>query len=74
MSIRGWIHFLYNHIGYMTPSSSIEQTEYYRYVIDIDFYNSSGEIKITRNIEVVFMNGKKNSRQVHCTHTKLTPF
>ena len=48
----------------MTPSSSIEQTEYYRYVIDIDFYNSSGEIKITRNIEVVFMNGKKNSRQV----------
>ena len=58
--VNSWVDsFQYNHIGCMTPSSSIEQTEYYCYVIDIDFYNSSGEMKIARNIEVVFMNGKK---------------
>jgi len=58
----------------MTPSSSIEQTEYYRYVIDIDFYNSSGEMKIARNIEVVFMNRKKELKANILHPYQLTPF
>jgi len=46
-------------MGGTVVSSSITQTEYYSYKLSLDLYNSSGETKIMRNIEVVFMNGKK---------------
>jgi hypothetical protein len=50
--------FTYNNKGCMAPSSSIEQTQYYGYKLSMDLYNSSGEIKIMRNIKILFTNGK----------------
>lgn len=50
--------FQYNNNGYMTPSTTIEQTEYYSYELETDFYNSSADTKIMRNVEIVFMDGK----------------
>lgn len=48
--------FTYNDHGSMTPSTSIEQTECYDYNLSIDLYNSSGETKIMRDINIVFAN------------------
>lgn len=45
--------------GFMTPSLSIEQTEYYSYVLELDLYNSSGETKIMRNTEILFIANKE---------------
>lgn len=57
--ISGWKDtFQYNNQGYMTPSSTIEQTEYYSYELETDLYNSSADTKIMRNVEIVFMDGK----------------
>lgn len=50
--------FKYNDMGVMIPSKSKEQTEYYHYNLTLDLYNSSGETKIMRNIEVVFSDRK----------------
>lgn len=50
--------FMYNKTGSIIDSHSIEQTEYYTYDYSIDLYNSSGETKIMRNIEITFTNGK----------------
>ena len=67
LSQRGKIHiyvtsfmdeFKYNKIGCMVPSSSIAQTESYRYKLVLDLYNSSGETKILRNLTIVFSDGK----------------
>ena len=43
----------------MVPSESLEQTEYYGYVLELELYNSSSEPKIMRNIELLFLNGKR---------------
>lgn len=48
--------------GCMAPSFCVEQTQYYNYTLDIDLYNSSGEMKIMRNIEVVFSDGCSDIR------------
>ena len=57
--ISGWNDvFQYNNNGEMTPSSSIEQTVYYRYELETDLYNSSADTKIMRNVEIIFMYGK----------------
>ena len=54
--ISGWNDvFQYNNNGEMTPSSSIEQTVYYRYELETDLYNSSADTKIMRNVEIIFM-------------------
>lgn len=55
--------FKYNNIGTMAPSSSIEQTESYNYELSLDLYNNSGEMKIMRNIKVVFSNSKNELYQ-----------
>lgn len=49
----------YNKSGLLVKSSSIEQTENYLYELSMDLYNSSGNTKIMRNIEIVF--AKDNS-------------
>jgi len=57
--ISGWKDtFQYNKIGCMSPSTTIEQTEYYSYELETDLYNSSADTKIMRNVEIVFMDGK----------------
>ncbi len=48
--------FEYNETGCTTLSSSIEQTEDYSYNVSFDLYNSSGETKIMRNIEILPVN------------------
>lgn len=59
--------FEYNETGCMTLSSSIEQTEDYSYNVSFDLYNSSGETKIMRNIEIIFSNGKE---ELYCSIPK----
>lgn len=54
--------FIYNDMGCMVPSSSAEQTECYSFKTSLEVYNSSGESKIMRNIEIVFSDGKKDVR------------
>ena len=57
--ISSWIDkFEYNKVGYMTPSSSVAQTESYSYCLSLDLYNSSGTTKIMRNLEVIFLKDK----------------
>jgi len=53
---------LYNHMGYMVPSNSKEQTEQYIFTVTLDLYNSSQRTKIMREIEVVFFSRKKELR------------
>ena len=53
--------FQYNNSGYMTPSSSREQTEHYWYELKLDLYNSSSGMKIMRDIKIEFLNGKNVS-------------
>jgi len=55
--------FMYNNIGVIKPSSSIEQTGIYNYELSLDVYNNSGEMKIMRNIKVVFSNNKNELYQ-----------
>lgn len=50
--------FMYNKTGSIINSNSIQQTQYYSYDSSIDLYNSSGETKIMRNIEIIFTNKK----------------
>lgn len=59
--------FEYNETGCMILSTSIDQTEDYSYSISLDLYNSSGETKIMRNIEIIFSNGKE---ELYCSIPK----
>ena len=51
--------FKFNSSGVLKPSSSKEETKHYSYKLSLDIYNSSGETKIMRDIEIVFANRKK---------------
>jgi hypothetical protein len=59
--VHSWVdEFLYNdNHGFMCPSSSVKQTEYYGYSFSLEIYNSSEKTKIMRNIEVMFMEENK---------------
>lgn len=47
-----------NQDGRNMPCASLEETEYYGFVLSLDLYNSSGETKIMRDIQIVHANGK----------------
>lgn len=47
-----------NHIGESQPCTSKEKVEYYSFIASFDLYNSSGETKIMRNVQIVFSDGK----------------
>lgn len=50
--------FEYSDMGFITTSSSIDETQHYSYTLVLDLYNSSGATKIMRNITVIFSDGK----------------
>ena len=51
--------FKYNNSrGEMVPCSKREEVQSYTYEVSFDLYNSSGNTKIMRNIQIVFANGK----------------
>lgn len=49
-----------NSIGEMVPCSKCEEVQYYTYKVSFDLYNSSGNTKIMRNIQIVFSDGKND--------------
>ena len=49
-----------NNIGEMVPCSKREKVESYSYKVSFDLYNSSGNTKIMRNIQIVFSDGKND--------------
>ena len=49
-----------NNIGEMVPCSKREDVESYSYKVSFDLYNSSGNTKIMRNIQIVFSDGKND--------------
>lgn len=51
-------NFEYNSLGEMIPCSKCEEVENYSYKVSFDLYNSSGNTKIMRNIQIVFTDGK----------------
>lgn len=51
--------FQYNNVGSMVPSKSKEQTECYSYKLTLDIYNSSGDVRIMRNIVIAFFDDKE---------------
>lgn len=53
--------FEYNSsIGEMVVCSKREEVQYYSYNVSFDLYNSSGNTKIMRNVQIVFNDGKNN--------------
>lgn len=44
--------------GEMVPCANREQVESYSYKLSLDLYNSSGNTKIMRNVQIVFSDGK----------------
>lgn len=51
--------FKYNNsIGEMVPCSKKEDVQSYSYKVSFDLYNSSGNTKIMRNVQIVFSDGK----------------
>lgn len=52
--------FEYNHIGEIMPCSKREEVQCYSYKASFDLYNSSGNTKIMRNIQIVFSDGKND--------------
>lgn len=52
--------FRYNKMGEMVPCSRQEEVECYTFHVSFDLYNSSGDTKIMRNIEIVFNDGKND--------------
>lgn len=56
--------FRYNKMGEMVDSSKREEAAYYTFRVSFDLYNSSGNTKIMRNIEIVFNDGKKDIEKV----------
>ena len=65
-----------NSIGEMVPCSERETVQSYSYKVSFDLYNSSGNTKIMRNIQIVFSNGKfdiekqtpKDDATKRCSH------
>lgn len=55
--------FKYNNIGEMVPCSKREEVQSYSYKVSLDLYNSSGNTKIMRNIQIVFSDGKSDIEQ-----------
>lgn len=56
--------FRYNKMGEMVDSSKREEVAYYTFCVSLDLYNSSGNTKIMRNIEIVFNDGKKDIEKI----------
>lgn len=56
--------FRYNNMGELVDSSKIEEVAYYTFRASFDLYNSSGNTKIMRNIEIVFNDGKKDIERI----------
>lgn len=52
--------FQYNSHGAMASCSKREEVQCYSYNISLDLYNSSGNTKIMRNIQIVFNDGKND--------------
>lgn len=52
--------FQYNDIGEMVSCSKREEVQSYTYKISFDLYNSSGNTKIMRNIQIAFSDGKSD--------------
>lgn len=52
-----------NLLGEMIPCSKCSEVEYYTYKISLDIYNSSGNTRIMRNIQIVFSDGKHDLRK-----------
>ena len=52
--------FKHNHIGEMIPCSKREEVQSYTYKASFDLYNSSGNTKIMRNIQIAFSDGKSD--------------
>lgn len=52
--------FQYNDIGEMVSCSKREEVQSYNYKISFDLYNSSGNTKIMRNIQIAFSDGKSD--------------
>lgn len=55
--------FKYNNIGVMVPCSKREEVQCYSYKVSLDLYNSSGNTKIMRNIQIIFSDGKSDIEQ-----------
>lgn len=56
--------FKYNNsIGEMVPCSKCEEVQSYSYKVSFDLYNSSGNTKIMRNIQIVFTDGKTDIKK-----------
>lgn len=53
-------NFKYNDMGVMVPCSKREEVQSYSYKVSLDLYNSSGNTKIMRNIQIVFNDGKSD--------------
>lgn len=52
--------FKHNHIGRMIPCFKREEVQSYTYKASFDLYNSSGNTKIMRNIQIAFSDGKSD--------------
>lgn len=52
--------FQYNKAGSMVPSTTRNEVQLFSYKVSLDLYNSSGNIKIMRNIQIVFSDGKND--------------
>lgn len=52
--------FQYNDIGEMVLCSKREEVQSYTYKASFDLYNSSGNTKIMRNIQIAFSDGKRD--------------
>ena len=53
--------FKYNNSwGEMVPCHKREEVQSYQYKLSVDLYNSSGNTKIMRNIQVIFSDGKND--------------
>lgn len=56
--------FKYNNsIGEMVPCSKRDDVQSYSYKVSFDLYNSSGNTKIMRNIQIVFSDGKNDVKK-----------
>lgn len=53
-------NFLYNEMGSMVPCSEFDNVESFQYKVSLNLYNSGGNIKIMRNIQIVFSDGEND--------------
>lgn len=49
-----------NSLGAMVPCTKREDVQSFSYKVSLDLYNSSGNIKIMRNIQIIFSDGKND--------------